>query len=131
MTVFFMDITLWIVQGLLAAAFLAAGSMKLTQPRQKHLESGRPGMRWVEDVSDPTFRLIGGAELLGALGVVLPLALGILSWLTPVAGIGLALTMLGALLVHVRRGDPGSTLAAPLVLGLLAIVVTVGRFSEI
>ena len=69
-----MDTALWILQGLLAALFLATGLTKLTQPRTK-LAAGP--MRWAADVSDTQFRTIGLLEIAGAVGIILPAALGI------------------------------------------------------
>ena len=60
-----MNVFLWIVAGVLAAFFLAAGATKLSQSRRKLLASGN--MNWVEDFSAGTIKLIGTAEVLGAL----------------------------------------------------------------
>lgn len=73
-----MNVALWIVQAVLAAAFGLAGVMKLTQPREKLAKS----LPWVEDVSDGTLRLIGVTEFAAALGLILPAATGIAVWLT-------------------------------------------------
>ena len=120
-----MNVMLWIVTGLLALAFLAAGSMKLATPREKLLQS----MPWVADVTATQVRAIGLVELLGAVGLVLPALTGIATVLVPVAATGLAVTMAVAAVVHVRRHDPRSALTAPVVLGVLALVVAVGRFG--
>ena len=120
-----MNVMLWIVTGLLALAFLAAGTMKLATPREKLLQS----MPWVADVTATQVRAIGLVELLGAVGLVLPALTGIATVLVPVAATGLAVTMAVAAVVHVRRHDPRSALTAPVVLGVLALVVAVGRFG--
>ena len=120
-----MNIALWIVQGLLAAVFLMAGIMKTTQPKAALAEKG---MLFVEEVSPTTVRLIGGLEILGALGVVLPVLTGILPWLTPVAAVGLVLTMIGAILTHARRGEIPA-IAINIVLLALAAFVVYGRFG--
>ena len=120
-----MNVILWILAGLLAAAFLLAGLMKLAQPRTKLQESG---MGWAEDFSDGQVRLIGLAEVLGAVGLVLPAATGVAPVLTPLAAAGLAVTMLGATVVHLRRGET-SMVPVPLVLAVLAAVVAVMRFG--
>jgi hypothetical protein len=65
-----MNVFLWIVAGVLAAFFLAAGATKLSQSRRKLLAN--PNMKWVEDFSAGTIKLIGAAETLGALGLILP-----------------------------------------------------------
>ncbi len=118
-----MGVALWVIQGLLAVAFLGAGAMKLSQPKKKLAEN----MSWVEDFSQPAVRLIGAVEVLGAIGVVLPALTGILSWLTPLAALGLALTMVGAALTHLRRKEYGN-IAVNVVLLVLAAFVAYGRF---
>ena len=119
-----MDTALWIVQALLALAFGMAGLMKLTQPKEKL--AGQ--MAWVEDFSPTTVKLIGALELLGAIGLIVPLLTGILPWLTPLAAVGLVLTMLGAMATHLRRHE-NQMLLPNLVLLLLAAFVAYGRFA--
>jgi uncharacterized membrane protein YphA (DoxX/SURF4 family) len=92
---------LWIVQGVLAAMFLTAGTLKLTQPRAK-LESFMP---WVQDFSDPIVKLVGVAELAAAAGLILPAALDKADWLTTFAASGLALLMLLAGIYHSRKAE--------------------------
>lgn len=116
-----MNVFLWILQALLAAAFLAAGAMKLSQSKDKL----RPQMGWVDQFSDGSVKLIGAADALGGLGLVLPWALGIAKILTPLAAVGLAILMVGAVVVHTRRKEPAYV---QVVLGILAIVIAIGRF---
>jgi uncharacterized membrane protein YphA (DoxX/SURF4 family) len=118
-----MNIVLWIVQILLALAFAMAGIMKVTQPLGR-LETR---MGWVKDVGPRGVRLIGSLEILGAIGLILPAVTGILPWLTPLAATGLALTMVGAMITHSRRGEY-SSFGVNLVLLLLALFVVYGRF---
>ena len=73
-----MNAVLWIVQGLLAAAFLAAGLMKSTRP----IEALSKQMTWVKSVPPGFVRFIGVAELLGAIGLILPMVTNILPWLS-------------------------------------------------
>ena len=102
-----MNIVLWIVQILLALAFLMAGTLKATQPIDKLAVR----MQWVNSLRPPQLvRLIGVLEILGAVGLILPAVTGIWPWLTPIAAIGLVLTMIGAMLLHVRLGE-GSRIA--------------------
>jgi hypothetical protein len=75
-----MNVVLWIVAGLLAAAFLVAGVMKLTQPKDK-LEAS--GMGWVEDFSPGTVKAIAVLEILAAVGLILPAALDVVPVLGP------------------------------------------------
>jgi uncharacterized membrane protein YphA (DoxX/SURF4 family) len=79
-----MSIALWVIQVLLAAAFLVSGATKLSQPKEKLVKN----MAWVEDFSQPTVRTIGALEVLGAIGIVLPALTGILPWMTPLAASG-------------------------------------------
>ena len=120
-----MNITLWIIAGLLAAAFLAAGAMKLAQPKAKLAESG---MAWTEDFSDGQVKAIGVVEVLGALGLILPAALDIAPILTPIAAAGLAISQLLAAVVHLRRGEK-QMLPINLVLAALAAFLAVMRFG--
>jgi hypothetical protein len=120
-----MDTALWILQGLLAAVFLATGLIKLTQPRAK-MAAGP--MHWAAGVSDAQFRTIGLLEVAGAVGVILPAALGIAPVLSALAAVGLVLTMVGAVATHVRFGET-SRLAVPLLVLALALVVAVERFG--
>ena len=118
-----MGIAFWAAQVLLAVAFLGAGASKLSQPKEKLLKN----MAWVEDFSQPAVRLIGAAEVLGAIGVVLPALTGVLPWLTPLAALGLVLLMVGAALTHLRRKEYGNV-AINAVLLVLAAFVAYGRF---
>ena len=118
-----MGVALWVIQGLLAVAFLGAGAMKLSQPKEKLAQN----MGWVEDFSQPAVRLIGAVEVFGAVGLVLPALTGILPWLTPLAALGLVLTMVGAALTHLRRKESGN-IAVNVVLLVLAAFVAYGRF---
>jgi uncharacterized membrane protein YphA (DoxX/SURF4 family) len=123
-----MGIALWVAQVLLAVAFLGAGAAKLSQPKEKLAKN----MAWVEDFSQPTVRLISTLEVVGATGLVLPALTGILPWLTPLAALGLALLMAGAVYTHLRRKEgprkEGPAVVPPAVLLLLAALVAVGRF---
>ena len=120
-----MNVVLWIIAGLLAVAFAGAGLMKLAQPKAKLAASG---MAWTEDFSDGQVKGIGAVEVLGALGLILPAALGIAEVLTPLAAAGLAITMVIAAITHVRRGE-GSMVPVNIVLGGLALFVAIMRFG--
>ena len=119
-----MNTVVWVLQVLLAAAFLASGLMKVSQPRAKLA----PRMPYVEGFSDGAIKAIGAVEILGAVGVILPAWTGIAPILTPIAATGLAVIMVGAAIVHLRRKEPGS-LPVNAVLFLIAVVVAVLRFG--
>jgi uncharacterized membrane protein len=119
-----MNVLLWIVQAVLAAAFLMSGVMIATQPKEKLA----PRLPWVEDFSAGTVRFIGVAELLGGLGLILPAATGIAPALTPIAATGLAVIMVLAAATHIRRKEP-SGVAFNAALLVLAALVAWGRFG--
>lgn len=110
---------LWIVQGLLALVFLVAGGTKLVLPIEE----------MTKDVALPGafLRFLGVAEILGALGLILPGLLRIRPGLTPLAAAGLVLIMLGATGISLVIMGPGPALI-PLVVGLLAAWVAYGRW---
>jgi uncharacterized membrane protein YphA (DoxX/SURF4 family) len=118
-----MNVVLWVLQCLLAAGFLAAGLMKSTQPKEKLAGN----MTWVNRRSANTVRLIGVVEILGALGLILPWATGIAKVLTPLAAVGLAVIMVLAVVDHVRAKEY-SVLPVNAILGVIAVVIAVGRF---
>ncbi len=118
-----MNIALWIVAGLAAAAFLMAGAMKLMQGKKVE----EKGMAWAKHYSDAGIRGIGAAEVAGALGLILPAVTGIGTWLVPVAAIGLVIVMAGAVRRHLIIGEGLKGSMPALVLGVLALVVAVGR----
>ncbi len=121
-----MNHALWTTQAILAIVFLVTGSLKLTQPIGKLAKS----MEWVKTTPTALVRLLGLAEVLGALGLVLPTATGILPWLTPVAAVGCAIVMLGASVHHASRHEY-QKLGFTVVLFLLAAFVAYGRFLVI
>ncbi|MFB6722900.1 DoxX family protein [Kribbella sp. NPDC056345] len=119
-----MNLFLWILQAILAAMFATAGVLKSTQPKDK-LE---PKLPWTADFSAGTVRLIGGVELAGALGLILPAATGVAPILTPLAATGLAIVMVLAAATHARRKEPPA-IAFNAVLLVVAVVVAWGRFG--
>jgi hypothetical protein len=119
------NIALWIVQGLLAVVYLAAGGLKVIRPREQLVASGR--FEWMKDNSDAIVKAVGAVELLGALGLILPEATGIARILTPIAAVGLVVVQIGALRVHLTRHER-QPLPANVTLLLLAVFVAVGRF---
>jgi uncharacterized membrane protein len=118
-----MHTAIWIVQGLVALAFGAAGLNKVLQPREKLI----PMLPYVEDFTARQVKAIGSLETLGALGMILPALTRILPWLTPLAGVGLALVMVGAAATHWRRNEQ-HLIPINLVLLALALFVAYGRF---
>jgi uncharacterized membrane protein YphA (DoxX/SURF4 family) len=119
-----MNTAIWIAQVILAAVFLAAGLMKLTRPREA-LQEKTP---WVEGFTDRQVKTIAALEVLGAIGVVLPAAIGVAPILTPIAACGLALTMVAAAATLIRRGER-SHVGLNVVMFALAVFVAIERFG--
>ncbi|MEH0930457.1 DoxX family protein [Micromonospora sp. CPCC 205558] len=130
-----MNVVLWIIQILLAVVFAGAGFAKLTQPKDKLREL----MRWVDPVPPTQVKALGAAEVVAAIGLVLPPLTGIATVLTPLAAVGLVVVMIGGFLVHLRdlkkqdtqdgrqKEIQGAITCA--VLLVLAAVVAWGRFG--
>ena len=112
-----MIIAYWIVGGLAALVFLGAGINKVARSREGLVAAG---MAYAEDFSRTQNKLIGVAELVGAVGLVLPMLTGIAPVLSPIAGVALGVIMIGAVATHIRRNEP---FVVALVLALLAFVV--------
>ena len=110
---------LWIVQGLLALIFLFAGGMKLVLP--------------LDALTGPVplpglfVRFLGVAEVLGAVGLILPGLLRIWTGLTPLAAAGLVIIMIGATVITSATGEVAAALIS-LVVGLLAAFIAYGRW---
>lgn len=120
-----MNLTLWLVTGLLAAVFLVAGSTKLFIPREKLAKAF--GGDWVLDFSAGFVKALGGIELLGAVGLILPAWLDVAPVLVPLAALGLGLIMIGAAIVEFRRLEFKHALLNLSYLALIAFVMW-GRF---
>lgn len=120
-----MNVALWVVQGLLAVAFMMAGGMKALQPKDKLAEN----MGWVDDFSASQVKNIGYLEIAAAVGLILPPLTDIAPVLAPLAALGLAITMVGAIVVHFRRNEVGPRLSINVVLLALSLFVVWGRFG--
>jgi uncharacterized membrane protein YphA (DoxX/SURF4 family) len=119
------NVVLWVLQSLLALAFIGAGAGKLSQPKDKL----KAQMEWVNHTSETNVKLVGAVEVIGGLGVILPAVTKIATVLVPIAAVGLAITMALALLVHVRLHDPIAKASGAIILFVLAVVVAWGRFA--
>ena len=114
-----MSTVLWIVQALLALLFLFAGGMKLILPLEQ--------LEGPVSLPGAFLRFIGIAEVLGALGLVLPTLLRICPGLTPLAAAGLVVIMIGATAITAASGTIALAVI-PLAVGLLAAFVAYGRW---
>jgi hypothetical protein len=116
-----MTYALWIVQVLLALLFMFAGGVKLVTPLDELLaQMPLPLPGWF-------VQFIGVAEVLGALGLILPGLTHIRPGLTPLAAAGLVIIMIGATVYTLAGGEVVLALI-PLVVGLFAAFVAYGRW---
>lgn len=120
-----MNGVVWGFAWVLAAMFFPVGLYKLVKTRQQLIDGP---WDWAEDFSARTIKLIGVAEILGAIGLVLPPLVDVAPLLSPIAACGLLLMMIGAFFTHIRREEHHLLLInAPLM--VLLIVVIWGRFG--
>lgn len=120
-----MNTALWIVAAVLAFVFVGSGLMKLVLPKDKLVAQGLGGLA---DVDPNVIRGIGVAEVLGAIGLIVPPLVHILPVLAPLAAVGLALVMVGAIVTHGRRKEYPNVAVNVVLLGL-ALFVAWGRFG--
>ena len=119
-----MNIALWIMQGLLAAFFLYAGLSKIIRTREQQIEK----LPQMSELTALQQKLIGIAETLGAIGVIVPMLTGICPVLTPIAAVGLAFIMFSAAIYHIVGYKQYSVAAFTLTVMFLAAFVAFGRF---
>lgn len=111
-----MNALLWVLQVFLAVLFFAHGWADIFPPAS---------MREVmEDSPLPRgfFYFVGTAEILGAIGLTLPGLLSIFPGFTPLAAVGLAIVMFGAVLYHFSRRELVGMLFTAVLLALLLFV---------
>jgi hypothetical protein len=123
-----MNIALWIAQGLLAAMYLVVGSMKMFQPAKVR---ENPRMTWAHGQPEQYIRFVGTVEVLGGLGLILPLVTGIMPWLTVLAGIGLTLIQLLAIFKEHLPKKEYEVIPLNLLLLALSMFVVIGRWTLI
>ena len=96
-----MNTALWITQIVLAGLFAMAGFAKTTKPINELGEK----MPWAKTFPIGLVRFIGITQLLAAFGLILPMVTGIAPVLTPLAALGLGLTMALAALYHLKHAE--------------------------
>jgi uncharacterized membrane protein YphA (DoxX/SURF4 family) len=115
-------VILLVLNIVLAIAFILSGGMKVVRPTAALKTTG---MVWVDDFTPASVKLIGAAEVIGGIGLILPFTTNIAAVLSPIAAVALAIIMIGAVVVHVRRSE---AFIPALVLAVLSIVSAVFGF---
>lgn len=113
-----MNTLLWIIQALLAAAFVMPGIGKIGSSRQKHIEDGHI----TAEGSVIPLRVLGVLELLGCTGMIVPWLTGIAPVLTPVAALCFCLVMLAGIAVHIKKKEYKMLPLLIVIFGLAAFV---------
>ncbi len=96
-----MTVAYWILAALLGVIYLYSGAKKVFQSA----EQLRPMMGWVDDVPLWLVRVVGVLEILAIAGLVLPALTGVAPFLAVAAAVGLVLVQIGALVLHLARGE--------------------------
>ncbi|MGO4547398.1 DoxX family protein [Paenibacillus sp. 2TAB23] len=117
-----MNIAIWIIQGLAAIGFVYSGGLKAFQ-----YETAKKSWGWVADVPKAFVVFIGLAELLGAIGLILPQATNIAPLWTPIAATGLAAVVLLGAIFHVTRKEYRE-IGINIVFFALALFIAISRF---
>lgn len=110
-----MNIALWVLQVLLAAMFMWHGWLFISPPAE------------LVDIMNAAFgqgfrMFLGIAEILAAIGLVLPGATRILPWLTPLAAAGLMIVTASATILHLSRNELSSAITTAILFVLLTVV---------
>lgn len=117
-----MNIVLWVLQILLAVQFLIVGIAHFVLP---------PGLpepiTWMYDLAPALHWFSGTAEILAAIGLILPSLTRVRPMLTPLAAAGLVLVMIGAMVFHFTRAE-FINIGSNLVLAALSAFVAYGRW---
>jgi uncharacterized membrane protein YphA (DoxX/SURF4 family) len=114
------NILLWILQVLLALAFLAHGWLFLSPPAEMVEQMNASLPRWFQ-------LFLGVAEVLAGIGLILPGVTGIKPWLVPAAAFGIMIVLLSATIFHVMRNENSSAIIT-LVMLIMATVVAYVRW---
>jgi putative oxidoreductase len=118
-----MNKLLWVLQVLLAAAFLAHGVLLLIPPPEIAVQMNAFLPRWFQ-------LFLGVAEVLAAVGLMLPGMTRIQPWLVWWAAAGVMIVTLSATVLHLARGEYSSA-ATTLVLLAMATFVAYMRRSRL
>ncbi|MBV9227861.1 MAG: DoxX family protein [Chloroflexi bacterium] len=119
-----MNITLWIIQALVAILFLIVGYLKAFQP----LDTLAKSFKWIPSFPPSFVRFLGICEILGAIGIVLPPLTHILPWLAIAAAVGFILAAGGGAIVHIARREY-AVIVPNIILVILSAFVIYGRLT--
>jgi uncharacterized membrane protein YphA (DoxX/SURF4 family) len=122
-----MNAIITVIQVILGLGFTAGGLLKLTLPYAKYTQL--LGQAWAQDFKPGQIRLIGVPELSGGIGLLIPLFVHPLRILAPLAAVGIALVMAGAMATHLRRSEYGNMVGNLLLFLAPALFVAYGTLA--
>ena len=111
-----MSAVYWIIASLLALFYFYSGGIKVFRTKDQL----RPMMAWIDTVPLAAIRVIGGLEIAGGLGLILPPLLRTAPGLAVAAALGLVLLQIGGIVLHIRRGE-GKAIGLSIALLIAAI----------
>ena len=120
-----METPITVIQVLLGVLFIGGGLFKLTQPYAKFVQL--PFQGWANDFKPGQIKLLGVLDVSGGVGLLVPLVLPSLAMLTPLAAVGIALYMAGAMATHLRRSEYLNMVGNLVVFLVPALFVAYGR----
>ncbi len=123
-----MDSVITVIQVLLSLVFAVGGLSRLTLPYARFIKL--PGQGWANDFKPWHIKLIGAFEVCAAIGIIVPLFMDSLTMLTPLAAVGIALVMAGAMATHLRRTEYPNVVGNLMWLSL-ALFVAYDRLLEV
>ena len=120
-----MDAVITVIQVVLGLLFIVGGLLKLIIPYAKYTKL--PTVGWSNDFRPWHIKLIGVLEVSGGVGLIIPLFVPSLRMLTPLAAVGIALYMSGAMATHLRRSEYLYMVGNLLVFLVPALIVAYSR----
>lgn len=117
---------MWVLQALMSITFLYSGINKSIYSIRTLVDL--KGQTGVEHLALPFVRFIGITEILGAFGLILPWALHIMPWLTPLSAALLAMIMIPAAAIHRKRHEP-KNVATNVALFVCCVAIVLGRMG--
>ena len=110
-----MNIVLWVLQVLLAVAFIAHGWLFLSPPPEVAVQMNAMLPRWFQ-------LFLGVAEVLAGVGLTLPGLTRVQPWLVTWAAIGVMMVTASATVFHLMRAEWSSAAITLLLFAMAAFV---------
>jgi hypothetical protein len=119
-----LNIAIWIIQIILGIKFITVSythGLRQTRPTMQQ------AIQKMGKFSQPLLYIIAVCTFIGSVGLILPAALGILTWITPVMAVILSIMMLFSIIFHVKCREKPNIIVS-VILCTLAAFVAYGRW---